>query len=128
MEIYLLAENKEKRKYPTQLTMVISILFVVYGSMGAVILGFSFYSAPYWLLSSLFIVLGLAFFFFPTDTAKTILGITGMIGSFYAAISWSNFEQHSLWSIMTLLSLTLLALCFGAVCHMTCTWPNLEYD
>ena len=103
-------------------------MFIVYGILGAVILALWHPSITYSLPYSFFIVLGLAFFFFTTDTAKTILGIIGMIGSFYAAISGSNFIQHVLWTQMTLFSLILLALCFGAVCHVTCTWPNLDYD
>ncbi|MGY5880439.1 MAG: hypothetical protein RTV31_09310 [Candidatus Thorarchaeota archaeon] len=120
--------KRRQQCIPESITLVLAILFIVYGILGAVILALWHPSITYSLPYSFFIVLGLAFFFFTTDTTKTILGIIGMIGSFYAAISWSNFIQHVLWTQMTLFSLILLALSFGAVCRVTCTWPNLDYD
>ena len=126
--IYLLEDKKEERSSPDQLTLVISILLVVYGVLGMGVLAFSPNFIQFWYVNIIFIVLGVSFFISPTDIAKTILGIIGLIGSFYAAILWADYIHSLLSNVMVLYSLVLLALCFGAVCHVTCTWPNLDYD
>ena len=68
-------------------------------------------------------LLGILFYFFPNDAMKAILGIVGLIGTFYAAVIWGNIIQGILSNVMVVYSLVLLALCFGAVCHVTCTYP-----
>ncbi|MFW9844095.1 MAG: hypothetical protein ACFFEV_05945 [Candidatus Thorarchaeota archaeon] len=120
--------NEEHRATPDQLTRTISMLFIAYGCVGGLILAISYSTNLYWLSSIFFVILGLAFFLFPTDNSKTILGIIGMISSFYASVLWAGFTDNLLWTWMTLFSVVMLGISFAAVCHVTCTWPNLDYD
>jgi hypothetical protein len=117
----------ETKKPPDMITKTATIMFVIYGIL-CIILTFSINFLPLGYLNSLFIVLGLLFQNFNGDMQKAILGIIGIFGSFYSAALWSQSMVSILTNIMIVYSVGLLAVSFAIVCHVTCTWPNLEYD
>ena len=118
----------EAKKPPDMIIRVATIMFVIYGILSLLILTLSTNFLLLGYLNSLFIVLGLTFYHFNSDVQKAVLGIIGIFGSFYSAILWSQSTSSIFTNIMIVYSVSLLAVSFAIVCHVTCTWPNLEYD
>ena len=118
----------EAKKPPDVISRTAAQLFIIYGILAMIIFAFTTNFSQIWYLNSGFIVFGLAFYYFTTDIQKAILGIIAMFTTFYTAVMWSQSVVSIFTNIMIVYSVGLLAISFAIVCHVTCTWPNLDYD
>jgi hypothetical protein len=113
----------------TILILTISILCIINGLLGTGILAFFGFGLEI-LLYLGFVLLGLLLYSYHSDSQKAILGLIGMISSFYAGIFWSQsgYIIFPYSTIMTVISMAVLILSFATVCYVACTWPSYDYD
>ncbi len=118
--------------FPTDhlLILVESILLVCNGVIGIGTLALFGFGTEFWLVYSGFIILGILLYFYHSDAQKAVLGLIGMVSSFYAGVFWSDLASiaYPFSTIMTVICMGVLILSFATVCYSTCTWPNYDYD
>jgi len=124
--------DEEVLTFPTDnvLILAVSVLLVFNGVIGIGVLAIFGFNVVFWLIYSGFIILGVLMHSYHSDAQKGIIGLVGMVASFYAGIFWSQsgYIPYPFSTIMTAISMLVLILSFATVCFATCTWPNYDYD
>lgn len=112
------------------LIQTVSILLIGNGLIGSGVLALLGFGLVFVLIYSGFVLLGVLLYSYHSDSQKAILGLIGMVSSFYAGIFWSQsgYVIHPYSTLMTVICMAVLVLSFATVCHVTCTWPNYDYD
>ena len=122
--------NEEEVTLPQDhiLILVTSILFICNGVIGIGVLALFGFGAEFWLVYSGFVILGILLYYNHSDAQKTILGLVGMVSSFYAGVFWaeSGYISYPFSTIMTVINMAILILSFATVCQVICTWPNYD--